>query len=96
MTIRRVSPRALKILREKNILPLPALSTLQSKFSFIHICPGIIKPVIGELYDSFDCKSGLVKYHSQSEVIKVMLMLMLYCRFHYKSHQICLDYLDFL
>ena len=28
---------------------------------------------IGELYESFDRKSALVKYQSQSEVIKVML-----------------------
>ena len=29
--------------------------------------------VIGELYESFDHKRALVKYQSQSEVIKVML-----------------------
>ena len=29
--------------------------------------------VIGELYESFDPKGALVKYQSQSELIKVML-----------------------
>ena len=40
-----VSAKALKIAREAG-LPLPAKSTCDSKFAFMHVQSGILKPVI--------------------------------------------------
>ena len=44
--IRQISPRALNLVRKQAVAYLPASTTVQAKFSWIHTIPGFIKPVI--------------------------------------------------
>jgi hypothetical protein len=49
MSLRGFSKKALAFVRKDNLFPLPAESTLNHKFSFIHVGPGMIKPAMAYL-----------------------------------------------
>ncbi len=46
MSLRILSQSSLKAIRKKTPLLLPSLTSLRRKFSFVHVCPGIIQPMI--------------------------------------------------
>ena len=45
MRLRCASTKAYKLVRKEHV-PLPGLSTLNRKFEFMHVAPGIIKPMV--------------------------------------------------
>ena len=59
MSLRLLSKPALQLVRKETPLILPSATSLQRKFGFIHVCPGIIQPVLQFILQLKDEFSGI-------------------------------------